>query len=72
MITISDSQRESILMQTASLMKYADTIHNTFALSNNISDKALEDWHTYIYQSQAVLENIDLQVRKIKKQHDEM
>lgn len=67
MITISDVQRDNILHQTSSLIDYVNKLHTTFSQSPNISDKALAEWHQTIYQTVAVLENVDLQVKKLEE-----
>lgn len=66
MITLTEAQRDNILHQTASLVQFADTLHNTFAVSNNISDKAISEWHNTLFQASAILENIEMQVRNIE------
>ncbi len=66
MITLTDPQRDNILHQTSNLIQFADILHNTFAISSNVSDKAIEDWHNTLYQASAILENIEAQVRHIE------
>lgn len=66
MITLTDAQRDNILHQTSSLIKFADALHGTFAVSNNVSDKSIEEWHNTLYQASAILENIEAQVRHIE------
>ncbi len=69
MITLTDAQRDNILHQTSGLVKSADLLHNTFAASPNISDKALEEWHNTLYQASAILDNIEAQVRRIESKN---
>ena len=67
MITITDAQQDNILHQTSRLIDFANSIHNTFSVSTNISDKAISEWHNTLYQATAILENLESQVQRIEK-----